>query len=306
MASDERNFRSSYYEKVGFRSVEEKKSLEILLKDKPLDKMKLRQFCIRFTVPGIYRNLVWKVLLDVIPIHVDSHKFVMEQRKEEYKDLLHALRLMQIVNDRTPKPELFLLMWLLQTGRLTLYQNQLNTAVNRNLCAISHSLSVVFDDDVDIYWLSKGFFESVVKFRDDIPTLIKYTKSVLEKEDEELYCHLQDLGAFNTIPLDNWLCCCFAGVISESSLGKIWDKLIGGSCKILVFVAVLLLVTLKRALLKCATTDNIASCLKNISEEVSEVIVNQAIEMWQQYGSSLNTVISAEGGKTHLTTNRQK
>lgn len=32
----QRNFRSAYYEKVGFRGVEEKKSLEILLKDNPL------------------------------------------------------------------------------------------------------------------------------------------------------------------------------------------------------------------------------------------------------------------------------
>lgn len=37
MADDpQRNFRSAYYEKVGFRGVEEKKSLEILLKDSPL------------------------------------------------------------------------------------------------------------------------------------------------------------------------------------------------------------------------------------------------------------------------------
>jgi len=63
MANDERNFRSSYYEKVGFRSVEEKKSIEILLKDKPLDISKLKQFCLRFTVPGMYRNLMWKLLL---------------------------------------------------------------------------------------------------------------------------------------------------------------------------------------------------------------------------------------------------
>lgn len=63
MATDERNFRSTYYEKVGFRSVEEKKSLEILLKDRPLDKVKLKQFCLRFSVPGAYRNLLWKLLL---------------------------------------------------------------------------------------------------------------------------------------------------------------------------------------------------------------------------------------------------
>ena len=43
--------------------MEEKKSLEILMKEKPWDKVKLKQFCLRFTVPAAYRNLVWKVLL---------------------------------------------------------------------------------------------------------------------------------------------------------------------------------------------------------------------------------------------------
>lgn len=37
----QRNFRSAYYEKVGFRGVEEKKSLEILLKDNPLGRLVL-------------------------------------------------------------------------------------------------------------------------------------------------------------------------------------------------------------------------------------------------------------------------
>ena len=42
MADDpQRNFRSTYYEKVGFRGVEEKKSLEILLKDSPLGETRI-------------------------------------------------------------------------------------------------------------------------------------------------------------------------------------------------------------------------------------------------------------------------
>lgn len=70
MAADERNFRSTYYEKVGFRSVEEKRSLEILLKDRPLDQGKLKQFCLRFTVPAVHRNFVWKLLLGTFIIYV--------------------------------------------------------------------------------------------------------------------------------------------------------------------------------------------------------------------------------------------
>ena len=60
---DERNFRSAYYEKVGCRSVEERKSLEILLKEKPLNIMKLKQFCLRFSVPNVHRSFLWSILL---------------------------------------------------------------------------------------------------------------------------------------------------------------------------------------------------------------------------------------------------
>lgn len=63
MTTDDRNFRSAYYEKVGCRSVEEKKYLEILLKDKPLNRLKLKQFCLSFAVPVVYRSQLWMLLL---------------------------------------------------------------------------------------------------------------------------------------------------------------------------------------------------------------------------------------------------
>lgn len=72
MTTDDRNFRSAYYEKVGCRSVEEKKSLEILLKEKPLNRLKLKQFCLSYTVPAVYRNLLWNLLLGSYTI-IDSN-----------------------------------------------------------------------------------------------------------------------------------------------------------------------------------------------------------------------------------------
>lgn len=291
MAADERNFRSSYYEKVGFRSVEEKKSLEILLKDKPLDKTKLRQFCLRFTVPGIYRNFVWRVLLDVVPIHTDSHEFVMQQREEEYKDLCNALKLLRYIDDGTPKPHLYLLMWVLQSGKMEIDPfTLLDNPVYRSLSRISDTLCMVFENDVDIYWISKGFFEFVVNFYNDVSLMKKYTKSVLEKEDQELCGHLQSIGALDTLPFHDWFCSCFANIIIDTSVVKIWDKVAGGSSKILIFVAVVVLITLRRTLLKCSTIESVTMCLSNISEEASEAIVNQAVDMWQQHGSSLSVV----------------
>ena len=53
----QRNFRSAYYEKVGFRGVEEKKSLEILLKDNPLG-MLLLLLSAKITVCAFIANRV--------------------------------------------------------------------------------------------------------------------------------------------------------------------------------------------------------------------------------------------------------
>lgn len=64
--SDERNFRTYYYDKFGIGGVEEKKSLEILLKEKPISVEKLKQFCLRFAMPAMYRNYVWKLILGEI------------------------------------------------------------------------------------------------------------------------------------------------------------------------------------------------------------------------------------------------
>ncbi|XP_046406044.1 TBC1 domain family member 7 isoform X2 [Ischnura elegans] len=264
MATDERNFRSSYYEKVGFRSVEERKSLEILLKDKPLDRAKLTQFCLRFTVPGIYRSLLWKVLLGVLPVHVESHEFVMLQRKEQYQDLYQSLNVMGIATKNTPNSQLFILMWLLEIGQLKLdYASQIEEPLNQHLMAITDAILSLFPESIDAYWISKGFYQCVNKFQKGLNNLIQCTMAILEKEDGTLYSYLEEIRAFQVIPLETWFYRCFAGVLYDQALGKIWDKLAGGSCKILVYVAIVLLTTLRRSIFGSQTREDVLKHLCN-------------------------------------------
>lgn len=63
---DERNFRIYYYDKFGIGGVEERKFLEILLKEKLISVEKLKQFCLRFAMLVMYRNYVWKLILGEI------------------------------------------------------------------------------------------------------------------------------------------------------------------------------------------------------------------------------------------------
>lgn len=60
---DGRNFRQTYYEKVGFKGVEEKRSLEMILNERPLDVNRLTQFTCRFNLPHVHRERVWLLLL---------------------------------------------------------------------------------------------------------------------------------------------------------------------------------------------------------------------------------------------------
>ncbi|XP_076295837.1 TBC1 domain family member 7 isoform X3 [Lasioglossum baleicum] len=295
--ADERNFRSSYYEKVGFRSVEEKRSLEILLKERPFDKAKLKQFCLRFTVPTIYRNFLWKILLDVIPVYVESHEFIMNQRKAEFQDLQKALKVTKILDDYTKPHLMFLTMWLLRNRRAKLDMSaQLETPLHRAMSRMAETLWHIIDIDsdeeklVDTYWILCGLLDQVQKLHKEVNRLQECTCTLLEREDPELYKHLVEIEALHNIPYDVWFCSCFAGTISDGSIVKIWDKIAVGAYRILIFVTVVTLTTLRRLLLRCENIDSILDTISNITEESSEVIVNKAIESWQQSGSTLTTI----------------
>ncbi|CAL7937883.1 unnamed protein product [Xylocopa violacea] len=271
--TDERNFRSSYYEKVGFRSVEEKRSLEILLKERPLDKAKLKQFCLRFTVPTIHRNFLWKILLD------------------------KALKVTKLMDGCTKPYLMFLTMWLLRNRRAKLdMRSQLEIPLHSAMSRIAETLWHIVDIDsyeeklVDTYWILCGLLDQVQRFHKEVSRLQECACTLLEREDPELYKHLIKIEALHNIPYDIWFCSCFAGTISNGSIAKIWDKIAVGAYRILIFVTVITLITLRRLLLRCNNIDGILDTTANITEETSEVIVNKAIESWQQNGSTLTTI----------------
>ncbi|XP_015710207.1 TBC1 domain family member 7 isoform X2 [Coturnix japonica] len=239
MADDsQRNFRSVYYEKVGFRGVEEKKSLEILLKDDRLDIEKLCTFSQRFPLPSMYRILVWKVLLGIIPPHHKSHALVMNYRKEQYWDIHHALHVIRFIDDSTPQVEVFLRIHQLESGKLP-----------RNLAY----------------------------------PLPKVLEQYLNIEDSRLLMHLKACAALSKLPYDLWFKKCFAGCLPESSLQRVWDKVISGSCKILVFVALEILLTFKMKIIALTTAEKITQFLENIPQENTDAIVSKAVDLWRTH-----------------------
>lgn len=54
------------------------------------------------------------VIADILPVYPDSHQFVMEQRTEQYHDLLHAVEVLELVDMSAPRSRILLEMWILE------------------------------------------------------------------------------------------------------------------------------------------------------------------------------------------------
>ncbi|NWQ95761.1 TBCD7 protein, partial [Burhinus bistriatus] len=305
MADDsQRNFRSVYYEKVGFRGVEEKKSLEILLKDDRLGKLislKLCTFSQRFPLPSMYRILVWKVLLGIIPPHHESHALVMKYRKEQYWDIHHALRVIRFINDSTPQVDVFLRIHQLESGKLPRNLAFQLEPEDEVFLAIAKAMEEMVEDPIECYWLVSCFMNQLnSKHKDSLQQLPKILEQYLNIEDNRLLMHLKACAAMSKLPYDLWFKKCFAGCLPESSLQRqisttimfgdsfsffcrVWDKVISGSCKILVFVAVEILLTFKMKIIALNTAEKITQFLENIPQDNTDAIVSKAVDLWRTH-----------------------
>ncbi|NXY83788.1 TBCD7 protein, partial [Alcedo cyanopectus] len=275
MADDsQRNFRSVYYEKVGFRGVEEKKSLEILLKDDRLGKLislyieKLCTFSQRFPLPSMYRILVWKVLLGIIPPHHDSHALVMKSRKQEFWDVHHALRVIRCIQDSTPQGDVFLRVHQLESGKLPRNLAFPLEPEDEVFLAIAKAMEEMVEDPIECYWLVSCFVNQLNnKHKDSLQQLPKILEQYLSIEDNRLLVHLKACSALSKLPYELWFQKCFAGCLPESMMpffSRVWDKVISGSCKILVFVALEILLTFKMKIIALNSAEKITQFLENV------------------------------------------
>ena len=61
---------------VGFRGVEEKKSLDLLLGEKPVDLARIQNFCLRFPLPSIYRiQVIFNQAAQLFPVYRNLESF---------------------------------------------------------------------------------------------------------------------------------------------------------------------------------------------------------------------------------------
>ncbi|XP_042078938.1 TBC1 domain family member 7 isoform X3 [Haplochromis burtoni] len=250
---------------------------------------KLSTFSQRFPLPSMYRIHVWKVLLGILPPHSDSHALVGGYRKEQYQDILEALEVMRYINSSTPSTHVYLRMFQLESQTLPrCSETSSPDEENEDFLSISRAMEEIVDDPVDCYWLVKCFVNQYhTKFGDSVPHLPKSLEHYLSQEEPRLLNHLKNSGALHQLPYNLWFRCCFAGCLPESSLQRVWDKVISGSCKILVFVALEILLSYKIILMGINRPEGMVKFLCNIPQENTDAIVTKAIDLWHKYSGTL-------------------
>lgn len=291
MTTDERNFRSSYYEKVGCFSVEEKKSLNKLLQDDIRNLSKLKHFVYNYTVPAQQRNLLWGLIMGIMPLHKSNTEYVREQRKQVYEDLLRAVTVMRCLDGDSSKSKDMVLykMWLLENNRLLHSNVRAGAQTDDNhFVEIVRTLQKIFDDDVEIYWMAKEFYQYTRELKKECAKLKELTQTLLKREDKMLFYRLENLGLFleNSKQLENWYAACFAGVICETNLVKVWDKVCGGAKKIVVFLFVELVKDIKSLIFDLNSLDELKALVETV-KDLDGVIVNKAIKSWHSNNSEV-------------------
>lgn len=84
------------------------------------------------------------------------------------------------------------------------------------------------------------------------------------------FSRLEKLGLFEESSklLDDWYTTCFAGIICETVLMKVWDKVCGGAKKIVVFLFIELVKDMRSEILDLIFQDQLKKLVETVSKQV--------------------------------------
>ena len=297
------NFRMLYYDTLGLKNVNQKKTLELLLGENPLNQDKLRSFSHQFILPAIYRSLVWKVLLDIAPVCKDSSSFINKERQGHYDDLKQALISMHMFTERTDAtashpqirkstPKNIALMYLLDKGMLSVLHGNILKRDGHKIFvleSISQIVCGIISDECDCFWISKHLYDRQEMFINNFGKLPQHVQYYLQLEDQRLFEHLCDIQLFKMIPYDRWFQTYFSSIFVDclEYLEKILDKLVAGSCNILVFVCVALLLTFSLKLKQLRSSEEALKLISYLKEDAGLAVIDKTMELWDQHRNSL-------------------
>lgn len=124
-------------------------------------------------------------LVDLLPIHPNNHKYVVEQRIQQFNDLKKCVYIIKLVVDETAALEqIYYTMWLLETHRLSFGGIRAASTEEHPFLVIARSLTKMFpetESQYQVYWIAKAVYDLATQA--DTDSLVAQTYAELEGFD---------------------------------------------------------------------------------------------------------------------------
>ncbi|KAJ3200772.1 TBC1 domain member 7 [Entophlyctis luteolus] len=159
-----KDFRKAYYGSLGVKTVAPKASLDVALRgsDGVVEVPQLVAICRAVKIPRIYRPLVWKLVLGVIPPVQQAWSFVDSQHAEIHDDLKAAQRvLLAKMSQRNLLSDTDVMMHMMLIHSSSGFRLS-NQKIPPHMQSIAECISEVCDgNEIDAYWIFKYFLKTL-------------------------------------------------------------------------------------------------------------------------------------------------
>ena len=138
----------------------------------------------------------------------------------------------------------------------------------------------------EVYWIASGLYSCIDSCLSD-PRALSECLTKLLGEEPVLLSHLETSGVLRSLQYTQLWARGFAGVFQPCMLARLWDKLIGGSSKVLVYVLASAIFRCRVEVMGAETPEEVLSIIANMKEDRQEVVLTQALDSWEMDGCPL-------------------
>ncbi|KAJ3246537.1 TBC1 domain member 7 [Chytriomyces hyalinus] len=292
-----KDFRKTYYSSLGVKTVEAKSLLDEVLSGTNVDIGVLTHICQSVKIPRIYRPLVWKCLLGVVPLHTELWEFVDTQNKEKFQDLRRAAHVLfpgkgkrsRDVGDYLDADEMIRMLMLQERLALGPIRFQKYDRP-QYLYAIADCILEICDGhEADAFWIFKMFIAKLDVTQDPSGYALKKSGVLLDllrTHNQPLADHLNSIGVRKDC-LTGWYLSYYANVMPAHCIEGIWDATISGDGELLDYLGLSILVACKRRIESCRSEQDFLRLLPQIQDSVNvDAVAVTAVSVWEKERSA--------------------
>lgn len=163
---------------------------------------------------------------------------------------------------------------------------QLQEAWVQNFTFLIASLSSLVEGQAALYWIGRGLHTQLnLHLRDPWPLVDCLTH--LLGEDPALLEHLSSLHILPSLPFTKLWGQGLSQLFHPTLLPRLWDKVIGGSVKVLVYVLAAAFYRCRLDFLAVETVDQVMQVLQGMKEERQEAALTSGLDLWELDGCPL-------------------